>query len=150
MATSTLQTVCCPGTRFGWTGGTISQELQDLFGHIQLYTARQGLDEPVVLSACRTPEEQLALQRRWDNGDREGIAVRPADPANSNHIADENGVCWAFDLGNSREWLARIGPWVMRNVAGATWGGVWMPSDPGHFQLKKLASWQIPTGSLLR
>lgn len=100
-----------------------------------IYSATEQIAPPNVISACRTREEQRALQRAWDRGEREGLLVRPADPENSLHVPDEDGMCFAFDLGNGPEWLEQVGKWAAR-IPGVTWGGTWLNRDRGHFQVK--------------
>lgn len=78
---------------------------------------------------------------RWIAGDRAGLAYRPADPAHSRHVPDANGVCRAFDVGNSVEWCQRVGAWVTKAIPWATWGGVWVPPDTKHFEVDDDSRW---------
>ena len=101
--------------------------------------------EPEVISVCRSRDRQIELQRQWDAGDRRGLRVRPADPEDSNHVADINGECWAFDLGNDDEWLRAAGdyvlsPSVQNYLPNARWGGSWVPVDLGHFDVHGMRS----------
>ena len=130
----------CVGSSSGAIGleqgdGALAPAARDLLSQISWYAAQEGLAPPSVLSACRSRAYQLELQQRWDSGDRRGLTVRPA--TNSKHIADEDGLCWAFDLGNTHEWLRQVGP-VMARMPGVTWGGSWVPPDLPHFEVDKM------------
>ena len=126
---------------------TLSPPARRLLQTIEWYTEQNNLAFPEVLSACRTPEAQLAMQGQWDLGNRGGLRVRPVDPQNSSHVADENGLCWAFDLwpsdGDSSAWFALVGAYVrssevQRAIPGASWGGAWLPKDEPHFQVEPM------------
>lgn len=117
--------------------GTLGPAGRQLIAAIGVEAHKRGLVPPVIISACRTYDEQLELLERWLGGDREGIAYRPADPGRSKHVPDGNGICWAFDVGNSRRWIDEIGPWVARTLGWATWGGTWLPPDRRHFQVEE-------------
>ncbi len=112
----------------GWDGAT-----NGLYLALVDWARRNNFDPPILLSACRPATLQKELQERWDRGDREGLAVRPADPTKSKHVP-KNGTCKAFDLGNSPQWLALAGAYVTQNFPRATWGGFWLRKDPGHFE----------------
>jgi hypothetical protein len=131
-----MDTHCCgPVSQLGVGPGALAPPARALLSHIALYAAQRGLEPPKVISACRTREEQIELIRRWESGDREGIAARPAHPDNSKHISDANGMCWAFDLGNSHAWLRAVGP-VAARFPGARWGGTFIPADLPHFDME--------------
>lgn len=131
--------ICEPG-QVGELPG-LAGPVQWLLNTIGKWAKREGFASPLVISACRSARKQAEMRARYDRGDRTGLAYRPADPKNSRHVADETGVCWAFDLGNSAEWLQAAGVFVQsREVSvalpGARWGGVWIPPDPGHFEVQ--------------
>ena len=115
------------------------------------WASREGLRQPVLISACRSVEKQYEMQKKWDRGERGGLVVRPADPKNSRHVADLDGSCWAFDLGNDDAWLQRAGafvqsPGVLNILPGARWGGVWLNRDPVHFEvvgMRSVGSWRL-------
>lgn len=111
-----------------------------LLDALRMWSHVSGREEPIVISTVRTAARQGELQRRWDAGDRRGLAVRPADPENSKHVPDENGHVWAFDLGNKRDWLEAAGAYVASpsfraQLPKVTWGGSWLVKDYGHFQI---------------
>lgn len=93
---------------------------------------RGGIGPPIILSACRSPIRQAELQRDWDRGFREGLAVRPVD--NSKHLPDPFGRCHAFDLANDQRWLSEMGPVVAMRWPQIEWGGAYIPRDPRHFE----------------
>jgi hypothetical protein len=125
--------------------GTMGPEVRQLYRAIEIYSAKAGLTVPRLVSQCRSREYQLMIQKRWDSGLKEGLVTRPADPDNSAHVPDANGICWAFDLGNDLAWLNRIGSWVSRTFPGATWGGNWLTRDPNHFQVDQHEQWGLAT-----
>ncbi len=121
--------------------GTLGPDARALYRFIEIFAAEQNLEPPHLLSTCRSREEQLNLQRRWDAGDREGIRARPADPDTSKHVADEHGICHAFDLFNSDSWLRTVGQHVVKTFPGARWGGNWLPPDLPHFDVQPSRRW---------
>jgi hypothetical protein len=121
----------CPTTYR--VGGELSPYTRYILTSIEQFALFRKIASPDVISGCRSREQQLALQREWDRGNRSGLAVRPADPENSRHIAGQDGFCRAFDLGNSSEWLKDIGPWTVKAFPGVRWGGYFIPKDLGHF-----------------
>lgn len=98
---------------------------------IQL-TRRGDMERPELLSTCRTHERQKYLQSLWDQGMREGLAVRPVD--GSKHLPDPFGFCHAFDLANDTRWLQIVGPVVVAKWTVVEWGGTYLPPDPRHFE----------------
>lgn len=78
---------------------------------------------PPIASGRRSRRHNRALQRAWDRGEREGLAVRPAD--DSAHLRGE-----AFDLVRSRgvDIFARYA-----HYQGMRWGGTFRRRDPLHF-----------------
>ena len=88
-------------------GSRPSEAIVRLLDWMGGFASRNGLEQPMVLSACRTWDQQKKLQQQWDSGDRSGLAARPVDPARSKHVAGGDGICRAVDLANSRVWLAR-------------------------------------------
>jgi len=125
----------------GDSPGTMGPEARAMYRAIELYTAENGMEPPHLLSTCRSKAKQLDMQRRWDSGDRRGLRVRPADPDSSKHVADEYGICWAFDLANSDAWLDVVGPHIVKTVPGARWGGNWLPKDSPHFDIEPSRRW---------
>jgi len=140
-----MPNICCPTSLPGYhppSGGTaIGPEARQLYRSIEVFSAQIGLEPPILLSQCRSAALQLAMQRAWDTGRRTGLRVRPADPQNSRHVPDENGICYAFDLGNSNPWLDRVGRWVVDTQPGAVWGGTWLRRDSPHFEVSEHARW---------
>jgi hypothetical protein len=135
--------VCCSGNQGLTTpvAGVMGPEARALYRDIEIFTAEQGLEPPHLLSQCRSADLQRAMQQAWDTGRRSGLRVRPADPENSKHVADDNGICWAFDLSNDDTWLDIVGAWVTRTHPTATWGGIWLPKDRPHFQVEEHGRW---------
>tara|TARA_Y100000310_G_C20646312_1_gene796802 strand:+ start:1230 stop:1589 length:360 start_codon:yes stop_codon:yes gene_type:complete len=114
-------------------GGGFSPRTTELYAHLERWARRNGLSPPVLLSGCRDKAIQMQMQRDWDEGNREGLAVRPA--TDSAHIPGPDGYCRAFDLGNTPNWLALAGAEVAISFRDATWGGFWLPKDIRHFQI---------------
>lgn len=130
---------CCfigPGS------GALSPRGRQLLQLMEMRAAESGMAAPRVISACRSRADQMTLRQRWDSGDRRGMAYRPAHPDQSRHVPDENGICHAFDVGNTADWCDVIGKWVRANVSWATWGGEWMPPDKNHFQVDEDKPWK--------
>lgn len=104
-----------------------------LFDAIREVALSLGQEEPRILSGFRTPDLQLAMQEAWDRGDREGLAVRPANPGNSAHCRGA-----AFDLANPLDLVTRWGTWVAASLtpkcSQIQWGGMWITPDPRHFE----------------
>jgi hypothetical protein len=120
--------------------GQLAGPVQWLLEALQKWSQSSNLPEPLVISTCRSAEKQQQMQKKWDRGDRVGLVVRPVDPKNSRHVADLDGDCWAFDLGNSSPWLQRAGAFVQSRevlnvLPNARWGGIWLPPDPVHFEV---------------
>lgn len=84
-----------------------------------------GYRTPPILSGKRSKRRQLAMQRAWDAGDRQGLAVRPA--SDSSHTRGEG---WDLPRGPH---LALYGYWAP--LLGVRWGGTFRTPDPGHFDL---------------
>jgi len=112
--------------------GELSRTMGFLFDWMGEYASEYGLDPPIILSACRSLTDQRLMQREWDLGNQEGLAVRPAD--NSKHIPDEFGYCRAFDLANSEDWLNRVGRDVSYAFQSVEWGGNYLRKDIRHFE----------------
>lgn len=106
--------------------------MRRLFAWMEEVAVRGGFPGPVLLSECRSPERTRELQRMWDAGMREGLAVRPS--SNSRHHPDPFGVCHAFDLANDFLWLESMGPVVLQSWTGIEWGGTYVPRDVRHFE----------------
>jgi hypothetical protein len=135
-----VNSLCCPTLTRAPTGA-IGPEARQLYRDIEIYAAETGLEPPHLLSQCRSASLQRAMQQAWDTGRRSGLRSRPADPENSKHVPDENGICWAFDLNNTDEWLRVVGAWVQRTHPNATWGGTWLSRDLPHFQVDVHDRW---------
>ena len=121
-------------------GTVLAGPTEWLLNQLRIWARKTNRSAPVVVSLCRTAERQRELQQRWDAGDRRGLRVRPVNPENSKHVADENGECWAFDLGNDDQWLEAAGAYVLSPaiqsaLPGARWGGSWIPKDSVHFDV---------------
>ena len=110
----------------------LSETMVVLFNWMTEVARRGGMADPIILSGCRSPERQRFLQREWDEGRREGLAVRPSDT--SKHLPDPFGFCRAFDLANTSNWLAVMGPVVAQKWPNIEWGGTFIPRDPRHFE----------------
>lgn len=123
------------------TNGTLGPDARALYRAIEVFTAQNGMEPPHILSTCRSRAHQKELQRRWDAGDRAGIAVRPADPEDSLHVPDELGICSAFDLSNNHAWLRTVGRFVIDNFPSAVWGGTFLPQDLPHFHVVPDRRW---------
>jgi hypothetical protein len=82
-------------------------------------------DRPDIVSGYRSPMEQRALLNRWQRGDREGLAAKPA--CQSWHMArraiDVQTDVRAFDL-------YRV---LLEQRTGARWGGRFENPDEPHF-----------------
>lgn len=126
--------ICCPNVIASPTG-TLSPYAEFILQKISEFAQFLKIAPPDPISTCRSFSDQLELQRRWDRGDREGLAARPADPENSKHTPGPDGFCRAFDLGNDRDWLKMIAPRVIAAYPGVVWGGNWIPPDYPHFQV---------------
>lgn len=110
----------------------LSGVMINLFNWMVEVGERGGIGPPIMLSACRSAIRQAELQRLWDRGFREGLAVRPVD--NSKHLPDPFGRCHAFDLANAERWLSEMGPVVAMRWPQIEWGGAYIPRDPRHFE----------------
>lgn len=107
-----------------------SPALQAAFGLFRERCYAMGLPDPwnFVISGYRSPTTQRELQRRWDEGKREGLAVRPGDPETSRHCQGT-----AFDLEGAFPLLQRWGEvWT---GLGYRWGGHIIPHDPNHYDM---------------
>jgi len=135
-----IQPTCCVGE----ARATLGPEIRQLFHWIEILARDSGLEPPILLSQCRSAAEQLAMQFEWDRGNRSGLGARPANPENSRHVPGPSGICWAFDLGNSSDWLEAVGKSVQRSFPGdVTWGGIWLPKDIQHFQVNSHKQWGV-------
>lgn len=137
-----MNQLCCPGyggPKHESGQGTLGPEARQLYRSIEIFAATKGLQAPKILSSCRSLEQQRSLQRRWDAGDRLGLATRPAD--DSKHVPDELGICHAFDLAGSDAWLTMVGTFVQGSFPNAVWGGSFLPPDKNHFHVNPSAKW---------
>ena len=114
--------------------GNLSEGMRRFLALAKHWADEAGVQGPIVLSSCRTREQQEEMQRAWDRGDKGGLSYRPS--SDSRHIPDSFGYCHAIDLGNDSEWLKIIGREVVQRVPQITWGGVWIPPDIRHFEEK--------------
>lgn len=110
----------------------LSITMQSLLSWLGELARRGAMAQPEMLSACRSLEQQKMLQRNWDRGMKEGIAVRPVDK--SAHLPDPMGRCHAFDLANDTHWLQVMGRVVSQKWPNIEWGGRFFPADPRHFE----------------
>lgn len=84
-----------------------------------------GYPPPAIVSGKRSRRQQKALQKKWDRGERAGLAVRPAD--RSTHTT---GAGWDVER-VSHLWV--YGAWAP--YVGARWGGNFRTPDPIHFDV---------------
>lgn len=110
--------------------GNVDRRLVEGFRTFRREAIRLKFKDPckAMISDYRTAGEQAALRQRWDSGDREGLAARPATPEGSRHVRGT-----AFDLIGTPEELRAWG--LIWEYMGGRWGGHWVPPDPGHFDL---------------
>ena len=81
-----------------------------------------------IESAWRSYEYNKRLQERWDQGEREGLTVRPAD--SSLHSTGD-----AVDLSfASTKFTEAFRDWWV-HVENNRWGGSFLPRDPNHYDL---------------
>lgn len=91
----------------------------------------QGLPDPLgrIISGYRDRTTQLYLQREWDQGRREGLAVRPASPDTSRHCRGR-----AVDLRGTNNELHAWGR--LWESLGHRWGGRFFPKpDLPHYDI---------------
>lgn len=65
------------------------------YAQLAVWSAYYGEPAPPIVSGLRSRERQRELQRKWDRGDRAGLAARPAD--RSAHVDGD-----AFDVARTR------------------------------------------------
>lgn len=82
-------------------------------------------ERPDIVSGYRPPMEQRALLDRWQAGNREGLAAKPA--CQSWHMAGR-----AIDVETSGAGFDTY-RWLLEKYTGAKWGGRFSPPDPVHF-----------------
>lgn len=85
-----------------------------------------GLQPPAIISGKRSRRKQRQMQRAWDRGDRQGLAVRPAD--SSTHTTGDG---WDVERVSH---IHVYGAWAP--YAGARWGGTFRTPDPIHFDVR--------------
>lgn len=136
-----MQICRSPTVTPGSTNATLGPDARALYRAIEVFTAKNGMEPPHILSTCRSWAHQMELQQRWDAGDRVGIAARPADPEDSSHVPDEFGICHAFDLANNPDWLKTVGRHVLNSFPSAHWGGTFLPQDLPHFHVVPDRRW---------
>lgn len=110
----------------------LSEYMQSVLNAMRNFAREIGLEDPVILSGARSPALQHELQRDWDRGEREGLAVRPVE--NSKHIPDASGIYRAIDLGNSEFWIHTVVPSVVQAFKYLEWGGNYLPRDIRHLE----------------
>jgi hypothetical protein len=132
--------ICCLpttdiGIRFSDTGREkLTDDLNQVLTWMDAFTAANRLPPPILISTCRTKQQQTEMQNRWDAGERSGLAARPADASDSLHVAELFQQCRAFDLGNTQEWLDIVGPQTIKAFPMVEWGGNFMLVDKPHFE----------------
>lgn len=102
----------------------LNDRMARLYHAFAYWSIYYNLPIPEIISGYRSPDKQASLRRRWDAGDRRGLAVRPA--RNSLHSAR-----MAFDLKANpySSWYGSIAAHY-----GYGWGGDFRGvSDSGHF-----------------
>lgn len=103
---------------------------------LYLYLWYYGLN-PRITSGFRDPKKQAAMRAAWDAGQRSGLKVRPADPANSDHCRTGffgKPASTAIDIDtNNYQFAGQIA-----DSLGIGWGGNFSTPDPVHFYLKKV------------
>lgn len=110
--------------------GPVDPRLLEGFGIFRREAIRLKFKDPclALVSEYRSPQQQAAMRKRWDDGDRAGMVARPATPEGSRHVQGK-----AFDLRGTPGELKAWG--VIWKYMGGRWGGDWIPPDPGHFDL---------------
>lgn len=98
--------------------------------YIALFAAKLN---PQVTSGWRDPAKQKAMMDAWDRGDKQGLAVRPADPSKSLHTSTSLGrpAAKAIDIKTSNPKLAAD----IARVIGLRAGFYFSVPDPVHFDL---------------
>jgi len=98
--------------------------------YIALFAAKLN---PRVTSGFRDPAKQKAMRDAWDRGDKQGLAVRPADPSTSRHSTTSLGrpASKAIDIQTSNPKLAAD----IARVIGLRAGYYFQTPDPVHFDL---------------
>lgn len=88
---------------------------------------------PRVTSGFRDPAKQKAMRDAWDRGDKQGLAVRPADPSTSRHSNTSLGrpASKAIDIQTNNPKLAAD----IARLIGLRAGYYFQISDPVHFDL---------------
>lgn len=111
--------------------GGFTVQMREQLVRWQDLSLQGGLQDPLgrIISAYRTPLEQLTLLSRWVQGEREGIRVKPSSPDASRHVRGT-----AVDLRGTADELYRWSrPW---KELGGRWGGDFFPvPDTVHFDL---------------
>lgn len=90
------------------------------------YEIISGEFAPRIVSGRRSFEHQLSLRKRWEQGDRRGLVVRPA--LSSSHTRGTG-----FDLQRGPA-LPILGSWIEQ--LGGRWGGNFRDRDPVHFDFE--------------
>lgn len=88
---------------------------------------------PQVTSGFRDPAKQQAIRDAWDRGQKQGLAVRPADPKNSRHSVTSLGrpASKAVDIQTSNPKMAAD----IATSIGLRAGYYFQTPDPVHFDL---------------
>ena len=98
-----------------------------LYVVLQFLGREAGLAPLQLISGLRSEREQAQLRRRWESGDRKGIAVPPA-------LKSQHTIGKAFDVAAHVD-IAQYGDWARQ--LGARWGGDFRRYDPNHFDTRR-------------
>lgn len=98
--------------------------------YVALFAAKLN---PQVTSGFRDPEKQKAIRDAWDKGNKQGLAVRPADPTTSRHTNTSFGrpASKAIDIKTTNPKLAAD----IARAIGLRAGYYFQIPDPVHFDL---------------
>jgi len=93
---------------------------------------------PQIVSGDRSPEHQQQLLDRWNNGDRQGLRVKPASPLNSMHC---RGQAVDYDDKRMSDIDKNVFLQICRNFDLVV-GIDFVTPDPVHIQLTETADHQ--------
>jgi len=125
-----------------WMSG-VQQYLIDDFGLdwpfadklavFMLYLSVYGVNFTIV-SGYRSDEKQAALLKRWEEGDREGIAYKPALTSKHSITEWDEPDSHALDISSPK--IQDLG-WMAPHF-GLKWGGNFRSPDYNHFYIDEL------------